>query len=79
MNSTWNRINVSLCLALFAAPGTIAARLLCPWDSSGKNTRMVCHFFLQAIFLTQGSNSDLLPGPAPSGGISGSHGNRLTP
>ena len=38
---------------------TIAARLLCPWDSSGKNTRVVCHFFLQEIFLTQGSNSGL--------------------
>ena len=34
-------------------------RLLCPWDSSGKNTRVVCHFFLQEIFLTQGSNSGL--------------------
>ena len=60
MNSTWNRINVSLCSALFVAPGTIAARLLCPWDSSGKNTRVVCHFFLQEIFPTQGLNLGLL-------------------
>ena len=25
---------------------------LCPWDSSGKNTRLGCHFLLQGIFLT---------------------------
>ena len=28
-------------------------RLLCPWDSTGKNTGMGCHFLLQGIFLTQ--------------------------
>ena len=26
------------------------ARLICPWDSSGKNTGVVCHFLLQRIF-----------------------------
>ena len=35
-------------------------RLLCPWDSSGKNTGVGCHFLLQAIFLTQGLNPVLL-------------------
>ena len=29
------------------------ARLLCPWNSSGKDTRVDCHFLLQGIFLTQ--------------------------
>ena len=29
-------------------------------DSPGKNTGVGCHFFLQGIFLTQGSNPDLL-------------------
>ena len=29
------------------------ARFLCPWDSSGKNTAVGCHFLLQEIFLTQ--------------------------
>ena len=29
---------------------------LCPWDFPGKNTRVRCHFLLQGIFLTQGSN-----------------------
>ena len=34
-------------------------RLLCPWDSPGKNTGVGCHFLLQGIFLTQGSNPGL--------------------
>ena len=37
-------------------------RLLCPRDSPGKNTGVGCHFLLQGIFPTQGSNSSLLPG-----------------
>ena len=36
------------------------ARLLCPWDSPGKNTGVGCHFLLYRIFLTQGSNMCLL-------------------
>ena len=35
-------------------------RLLCPWDFLGKNTGVYCHFLLQSIFLTQGSNPGLL-------------------
>ena len=35
-------------------------RLLCPWDSPGKNTGMGCHAPLQGIFLTQGLNLLLL-------------------
>ena len=34
-------------------------RLLCPWDSPGKNTGVVCHVLLQGIFSTQGLNSCL--------------------
>ena len=34
--------------------------LLCPWDFPGKNTGGGCHFLLQGIFLTQGSNPHLL-------------------
>ena len=30
------------------------ARLLCPWDSPGKITRVGCHSLLQEIFMTQG-------------------------
>ena len=36
------------------------ARLLRPWDSPGKNTRVGCHALLQGIFPTQGSNPGLL-------------------
>ena len=36
------------------------ARLLCPWDCPGKSTGVGCHFLLQGIFLTQGSNPRLL-------------------
>ena len=35
-------------------------RPLCPWDSPGKNTGVGCHFLLQGIFSTQGSNLGLL-------------------
>ena len=35
-------------------------RLLCPWNSSGKNTGASSHSLLQGIFPTQGSNLGLL-------------------
>ena len=35
------------------------ARLLCPWNSQGKNTGVGCHSLLQGIFPTQGSNPGL--------------------
>ena len=40
--------------------GLYPARLLCPWNSPGKNTGVGCHALLQEIFLTQGSNLGLL-------------------
>ena len=40
--------------------GLQPTRLLCPWDSPGKNTGVGCHALLQGIFLTQGSNPGLL-------------------
>ena len=40
--------------------GLQPARLLCPWDFSGKNTGVGCHVLLQGIFPTRGSNSSLL-------------------
>ena len=48
------------CVLLFATLWAEATRLLCPWDSPGKNTGMGCHFLLQGIFLSQGSNPCLL-------------------
>ena len=46
---------VWLCAAYRLQP----TRLLCPWDSPGKNTGVGCHSLLQGIFPTQGSNSHL--------------------
>ena len=39
---------------LFATP-----RLVSPWDFPGQNIGVGCHFLLQGIFLTQGSNLGL--------------------
>ena len=40
--------------------GLRPTRLLCPWDSPGKNMGVGCHFLLQEVFLTQGLNLGLL-------------------
>ena len=40
--------------------GLQPARLLCPWDSPGKNTEVACHALLQGVFPTQGLNPGLL-------------------
>ena len=48
-----------LCLTL-CNPMIAACQALCPWNSLGKNTRVACHFLLQGIFLTQGSNLGFL-------------------
>ena len=45
---------------LFVTPWTIAHRLLCPWDSPGKNIGVGCHALLQGICPTQGLNPRLL-------------------
>ena len=39
--------------------GLYLARVLCTWDFPGKNTEVDCHFLLQWIFQTQGSNLGL--------------------
>ena len=53
--------SLQLCLTLcdptdYSSP----TRLLCPWDSPGKNTGVGCHALVQGIFPTQGSNLRLL-------------------
>ena len=48
-----------LCLTL-QLHGLQPTRLLCPWDSPGKNTGVGCHALLWGIFLTQGLNLHLL-------------------
>ena len=41
--------------------GLWPARLLCSWDSPGKNSGVGCHALLQGIFPTLGLNLHLLP------------------
>ena len=44
---------------LFVMLWTVPARLLCPWDSSGKNIGVGCHAHLQRAFPAQELNLDL--------------------
>ena len=48
------------CPALLQPHGLRLSRFLCPWDSPGKNTGVVCLFLLQGISPTQGVNLHLL-------------------
>ena len=48
------------CPTLLRPHGLQPSRLLCPWDSVGKNTGVGGHFLLQGICLIQGSNLHLL-------------------
>ena len=41
-------------LSCSVVSSSLPSRLLCPWDSPGKNTRVGCHALLQGIFPTQG-------------------------
>ena len=70
---TWETVSVSVCVCVCVCVcvshsvmsdslwphGLWPARLLCPWDSPGKNTGVGCHALLQGIFPTQGSNLGL--------------------
>ena len=40
--------------------GSLQPYGLCPWDFPGKSTGVGCHFILQRIFPTQGSNPGLI-------------------
>ena len=56
--------NISISCSVMSEPlwphGLSPARLRCPWELTGKNTGVGCHFLLQGVFPTQGSNLDLL-------------------
>ena len=52
----WSRLVVSDSLR---PHGLYPTRLLCPWDFPGNSTGVDCHFLLQGIFPTQGSNPGL--------------------
>ena len=47
------------CPTLCDPHGLWPTSLLCPWGFPGKNTGAGCHFLLQGIFPTQGSNPGL--------------------
>ena len=47
--------------------GLQPARLLCPWDSPGKNTGVGCHTLFQGIFLTAEIKLRSLKSPALAG------------
>ena len=53
--STWSVLVSQSCSTLWPQ-GLKPARLLCPWDSPGKNTGVGCHCLFQGIFPTQGLN-----------------------
>ena len=47
---------------VFTTPWTLTStRVPHPWDCPGKSTGVGCHFLLQGIFPTHGSNPGLLP------------------
>ena len=52
-------ISCSVAFDSLPCHGLEPTRFLCPWGSPG-NTEVGCHFFLQGIFPTQGSNLHLL-------------------
>ena len=56
------------CVWLFVTCWLLPARLLCLWNSPGKNTRLGCHALLQGIFLTQGLKLSFMS-PALVGGF----------
>ena len=48
----WGKCWAFSCVQPFGTPWTAAHRLLCPWNSPGKNTGVSSHFLLQGIFQT---------------------------
>ena len=63
MHLSLERVCVLSCFSrvwLLVTPWTVATRLLCPWDSPGRNTGVGWHALPQGILPTQGSNPCLL-------------------
>ena len=52
-------LNHSVMSSSLQPHGLKHTRIPCPWNVPGKNTGVGCHFLLQGIFLTQGSNLHL--------------------
>ena len=47
---------VYMCVLSLVQPFVTSWTVACPWDLSGKNPRLNCHFLLWGIFLIQGRN-----------------------
>ena len=60
MWTVWRSESHSVLSHFFTTPWTVVPRLLCPWDSPGKDTGVGCHALIQGVFLTQESNRGLL-------------------
>ena len=67
MHALWiSTCDINMCVSYsvmsdFLQPhGLYLTRLLCSWNSPSKNTGVGCHYLLQGIFPTQGSNLGLL-------------------
>ena len=58
--------SLQLCLTL-QPHGLWPAKLLCPWDSLGKNTGMGCHALLQGTLPNPGTEPKSLMPPALGG------------
>ena len=67
-SATWEAPKCSMCCAVLShsvvsdplwPQGLKPTRLLCPWNSPGKNAGIGCHALLQGIFPTEGSNPGL--------------------
>ena len=57
------------CLTLCDPMECSPARLLCLWDSPGKNTGVVCHFLFQGNLPDSGIEPMSLASPALAGGF----------
>ena len=53
-------VSCSVLSISLSSHGLQPTRLFCPWNCPGKNTCVGCHWLLQGIVPTQGSNSCLL-------------------
>ena len=60
MPNSQKGVRAQSCPTLLQPHGPWSARLLCPWNFLGKNAGVSCHFLLQGILPTQGSNPHLL-------------------
>ena len=57
--SGWSVVQVKWSESRSVVSDSLRPYGLCPWNSPGQNTGVGCHFLLQGIFPTQGSNLGL--------------------